>query len=52
MDNQPPVVKNGGGAVLEGGNVTLTKDMLDATDQDTDHKNLMFVLMEVPKHGR
>ncbi|GFN79391.1 fras1-related extracellular matrix protein 2-like [Plakobranchus ocellatus] len=52
MDNQPPEVKNGGVRVLEGSFTVLSTDILDVEDPDTDKDSLMFVVMEVPEHGK
>lgn len=52
MDNQPPRIINSGSNVIEGSFTVLTTDMLDVNDPDTDKDSLMFVVMEIPAHGK
>eukprot|EP00079_Xenopus_tropicalis_P012743 XP_002940127.2 PREDICTED: FRAS1-related extracellular matrix protein 3 [Xenopus tropicalis] len=51
VDNKPPEITNTGFTVPERGSFTLTKNELDATDQDTDTSNIIFSLSEAPQHG-
>ncbi|CAN2388811.1 Extracellular matrix protein [Pristimantis euphronides] len=52
VDNNPPEIINTGFIVQERGSFILTKAELDATDQDTDTKNLIFLLSQAPIHGQ
>lgn len=51
VDNQPPQITNTGFAVLEGSSFLLTSSQLDATDQDTDTDQIVFILNQAPQHG-
>ncbi|XP_068134549.1 FRAS1-related extracellular matrix protein 3 [Hyperolius riggenbachi] len=52
VDNQPPEITNTGFTVLERGSFTITKNELDASDQDTDAKNIKLTLSQAPLHGK
>ncbi|KAH1169887.1 hypothetical protein KIL84_000872 [Mauremys mutica] len=52
VDNQPPQITNMGFTVLEGSSFLLTSNQLDATDQDTDTDQIIFILNQAPRHGR
>ncbi|XP_056418856.1 FRAS1-related extracellular matrix protein 3 [Hyla sarda] len=52
VDNKPPEITNTGITVQERGSFIFTKTELDATDQDTDTKNIMFSLSQAPTHGQ
>ncbi|XP_077670579.1 LOW QUALITY PROTEIN: FRAS1-related extracellular matrix protein 3 [Eretmochelys imbricata] len=51
VDNQPPQITNMGFTVLEGSSFLLTTSQLDATDQDTDTDQIVFILNQAPQHG-
>ncbi|KAM4706610.1 FRAS1-related extracellular matrix protein 3 [Discoglossus pictus] len=51
VDNKPPEITNTGFTVPERGIFTLTKKDLDAIDQDTDLKSIIFTLTQAPLHG-
>ncbi|CAJ0964169.1 unnamed protein product [Ranitomeya imitator] len=52
VDNKPPEIINTGFSVQERGSFRFTKTELDATDQDTDTKNIKFSLSQSPIHGQ
>nr|KAG5696526.1 hypothetical protein BaRGS_021062 [Batillaria attramentaria] len=51
VDNQPPIITNGGISIPEDGITILSPDILDVVDPDTDSEELMFEVMETPLHG-
>ncbi|KAM9330460.1 FRAS1-related extracellular matrix protein 3 [Gastrophryne carolinensis] len=51
VDNKPPEITNTGFTVPERGSFTFTKTELDATDQDTETKNIKLILSQAPLHG-
>ncbi|XP_073498399.1 FRAS1-related extracellular matrix protein 3 [Phyllobates terribilis] len=52
VDNKPPEIINTGFSAQERGSFRFTKTELDATDQDTDTKNIKFSLSQAPIHGQ
>ncbi|GFT76574.1 extracellular matrix protein 3 [Trichonephila clavipes] len=51
VDNKPPIVHNKGIEIFENGFATLTPDVLDVVDEDTDPSLLVFSVINKPKHG-
>ncbi|XP_064795225.1 FRAS1-related extracellular matrix protein 2-like [Oncorhynchus masou masou] len=52
VDNKPPVTKTGVDLNVNVKNTyVFTKDVLDATDQDTSADNITFIVTQVPKFG-
>ncbi|XP_071950665.1 extracellular matrix protein 3-like [Antedon mediterranea] len=51
VNNQPPVIKNTGATIFEGGSVVFSTAMLDVTDEDTDMSQIRFYVVDEPKHG-
>ncbi|XP_039606137.1 FRAS1-related extracellular matrix protein 3 [Polypterus senegalus] len=51
VDNKPPEITNTGFTVLERNSFTISKNELDATDQDTDEDKITFTLTQAPKFG-
>ncbi|XP_055793031.1 FRAS1-related extracellular matrix protein 2-like [Salvelinus fontinalis] len=52
VDNKPPVAKTGVDLNVNVKNTyVFTKDVLDATDQDTSADNITFIVTQVPKFG-
>ncbi|CAL1526861.1 unnamed protein product, partial [Lymnaea stagnalis] len=52
MTHSPPVIKNAGLNVLEGDSATLTLDDFDAVESYSTDDNIMFEVMEPPRHGQ
>ncbi|XP_044133029.1 FRAS1-related extracellular matrix protein 3 [Bufo gargarizans] len=52
VDNKPPEITNTGFTVQERASFIFTKAELDARDEDTDTKNIMFSLSQSPVHGQ
>uniref|UniRef100_A0A8C4U5I8 FRAS1 related extracellular matrix 3 n=1 Tax=Falco tinnunculus TaxID=100819 RepID=A0A8C4U5I8_FALTI len=51
VDNQPPQITNTGFTVLEGNSFLLTRNQLDATDEDTSADQIVFTVTQAPDHG-
>lgn len=51
VDNKPPQIVNTGMTVFERGTITITPDVLDATDEDTDDDILTFTVTSLPIRG-
>nr|XP_043898522.1 FRAS1-related extracellular matrix protein 2a isoform X2 [Solea senegalensis] len=52
VNNKPPQITNTGFTVLERGAHVITIAELDATDLDTDGKQITFTLSQQPQHGQ
>ncbi|KAG7217011.1 hypothetical protein INR49_027549 [Caranx melampygus] len=52
VNNKPPQITNTGFTVLERGMHIITIAELDATDLDTESKQITFTLSQLPKHGQ
>ncbi|XP_013782373.1 extracellular matrix protein 3-like, partial [Limulus polyphemus] len=51
VDNKPPTIHNKGLEVFENGFVTLSPDVLDAKDVDTDSNSIQFTVKQTPSYG-
>lgn len=51
VDNKPPMITNTGFTVLERGTYIITKNELDASDQDTESENIIFTVTQIPRYG-
>lgn len=51
VNNQPPVVKNGGAVVVENDIIRITKDMFQIKDEDTELKHIIIIVRALPRHG-
>ncbi|XP_051972903.1 FRAS1-related extracellular matrix protein 2-like isoform X2 [Xyrauchen texanus] len=51
VNNKPPEITNTGFTVFERGVHVITSAELDANDLDTDTKQILFTLSQVPLHG-
>ncbi|KAL2098421.1 hypothetical protein ACEWY4_007628 [Coilia grayii] len=51
VDNKPPMITNTGFTVLERGAYVITKNELDASDQDTEIENIIFTVTQIPHFG-
>uniref|UniRef100_A0AAR2LKM0 Calx-beta domain-containing protein n=1 Tax=Pygocentrus nattereri TaxID=42514 RepID=A0AAR2LKM0_PYGNA len=52
VDNKPPVITNTGFTVLERSTYIITKNELDASDQDTEDENIIFKVIQIPRYGQ
>uniref|UniRef100_A0A3Q1JRS7 Calx-beta domain-containing protein n=1 Tax=Anabas testudineus TaxID=64144 RepID=A0A3Q1JRS7_ANATE len=52
VDNKPPQITNTGFTVLERGTHVIKSAELDTTDTDTDSKQIIFTVNQLPLHGR
>ncbi|XP_051993005.1 FRAS1-related extracellular matrix protein 2-like isoform X2 [Xyrauchen texanus] len=52
VDNKPPVITNTGFTVLEHNTFIITKNELDASDQDTEDENIKFTVTQIPRFGQ
>uniref|UniRef100_A0A3P8U1K2 FRAS1 related extracellular matrix 2a n=1 Tax=Amphiprion percula TaxID=161767 RepID=A0A3P8U1K2_AMPPE len=52
VNNKPPQITNTGFTVFERGMHIITIAELDATDLDTESKQITFTLSQLPKHGQ
>ncbi|KAK7166140.1 hypothetical protein R3I93_006042 [Phoxinus phoxinus] len=52
VDNKPPVITNTGFTVLERNTYIITKNELDASDQDTEDENIKFIVTQIPRFGQ
>ncbi|XP_076151609.1 FRAS1-related extracellular matrix protein 3 [Alosa pseudoharengus] len=51
VDNKPPMITNTGFTVAERGTYIITKNELDASDQDTELENIIFTVTQIPRYG-
>ncbi|XP_057177531.1 FRAS1-related extracellular matrix protein 2a isoform X2 [Triplophysa rosa] len=51
VNNKPPQITNSGFTVLERGVHIITSVELDADDPDTDSKQILFTVSQIPVHG-
>ncbi|XP_029622601.1 FRAS1-related extracellular matrix protein 2a [Salmo trutta] len=52
VDNKPPQITNTGFSVFEQGMHVISSAELDASDPDTDSKQISFTLRQPPQHGQ
>ncbi|XP_041935905.1 FRAS1-related extracellular matrix protein 3 isoform X2 [Alosa sapidissima] len=51
VDNKPPMITNTGFTVAERGTYIITKNELNASDQDTELENIIFTVTQIPRYG-
>uniref|UniRef100_A0A672LVH6 FRAS1-related extracellular matrix protein 2-like n=1 Tax=Sinocyclocheilus grahami TaxID=75366 RepID=A0A672LVH6_SINGR len=52
VDNKPPQITNTGFTIQERGAHVITRAELDTTDADTDSSQILFTIIQPPKHGQ
>uniref|UniRef100_A0A8B9HGC3 Fras1 related extracellular matrix 3 n=1 Tax=Astyanax mexicanus TaxID=7994 RepID=A0A8B9HGC3_ASTMX len=52
VDNKPPVITNTGFTVLERSTFIISKNELDASDQDTEEEHIIFKVIQIPRYGQ
>ncbi|KAA0722212.1 FRAS1-related extracellular matrix protein 2 ECM3 -like protein [Triplophysa tibetana] len=52
VDNKPPVITNTGFTVQEQNTFIITRNELNASDQDTENENIVFTVTQIPRFGQ